>query len=149
MCDIFQALLGTRTVHKTAVEELNTYFTPKRNTVFERHLFRRVKQSTGETLDQFHVRLRKLASTYEFKNIEEELISQITEGTSSIRLCRNALHEAKVTLDKLIHMGKSLGNAESQAANVEGTAVSEQVKKLRVSEQKKGQVPNSDAKQHH
>ncbi|XP_064475331.1 uncharacterized protein K02A2.6-like [Ornithodoros turicata] len=133
--DIFNTLSNTGSDYDTAVACLKQHFAPKKNVVYERHVFRLARQNPGETLDQFHVRLRKLSTTCEFTDVDKELLSQIIEGTTSQRLRRTALRETDVTLDKVLATGRSLENAEVQATSIENPAQSHSVQKI---ETKKG-----------
>lgn len=45
-------------VCKTAIDKLNKYFLPKQNRVYERHLFRLIKQEPGEKFGKFLLRLQ-------------------------------------------------------------------------------------------
>ncbi|XP_064462161.1 uncharacterized protein LOC135372483 [Ornithodoros turicata] len=117
--DVFQTLSNTGTDYDTAIARLKEHFAPKRNTVYERHVFRRARQEVRETLDQFQVRLRRLGATCEFSEIEREIVSQIIEGTTSSRLRRVALRESDITLDQLMKLGRSIETTEMQASNIE------------------------------
>nr|XP_054931763.1 uncharacterized protein K02A2.6-like [Dermacentor andersoni] len=118
--DIFLTLPDRGTDYGTAVAKLNAHFAPRKSVVYERHVFRQAKQSSQETVDQFQVRLRKLAATCEFANEEQEIVSQMIEGTNSAKLCRSALRERNVTLEKLMEVCRSLETAEFQATSMEG-----------------------------
>ncbi len=50
----------------TAVNKLNAHFAPSHNVDFEIFQFRQARQYSGETLEEFHTRLRKLSQTCEF-----------------------------------------------------------------------------------
>jgi hypothetical protein len=45
---------------------LTSYFKPKKNSSYERHLFRNTKEGETETIDNFIVRLSKLVVSCEF-----------------------------------------------------------------------------------
>ena len=45
---------------------LDYNFVPELNIPFERHLFRKISQESGETVDQFMCRLQQRAATCEF-----------------------------------------------------------------------------------
>ena len=64
----------------TAKEQLDAYFCPKRNLEYEAYVFRQTKQRQGETLDQFHTRLRQLAATCEFADVDREVKSQSSKA---------------------------------------------------------------------
>ena len=51
---------------EATLEALATYFAPQMNIRYERVLFRKIRQESGETTDTFVTRLRKLAETCEF-----------------------------------------------------------------------------------
>ncbi|XP_064463571.1 uncharacterized protein LOC135374561 [Ornithodoros turicata] len=128
--DVFQTLPNTGTDFDTAVTRLKEHFAPKKNAVFERHIFRQARQDAGETLGQFQVRLRRLAATCEFTDIEKELVSQIIEGTTSHKLRRAALRETDITLEKLLALGSSIETAELQASSIESPSQTSTVQKV-------------------
>jgi hypothetical protein len=119
--DIFDTLHETGEDYDTAIEKRSGYFTPKKNIDYEVYVFRQEKQRTGETLDQYATRLRKLASTCEFIDLNKELKSQIILGCVSSRLRRRALRESTLTLGQLLSHGGAMETAEKQATNIEQT----------------------------
>ena len=64
---------GDANDYVTAKDQLNTHFCPKQNIEYETYVFRQAKQRTGETLDQYHTRLRQLAQTCDFSDIDCEV----------------------------------------------------------------------------
>ena len=64
--DIFYTLPATGTDYKTAKDKLTAHFTPKQNTSYNRHMFRKEVQKEGENVGQFVTRLRQLAALCEF-----------------------------------------------------------------------------------
>ena len=63
---------------------INTYFKPKDNVPFERHVFRQSSQNLEETVDQYAIRLKKLALTCELKDKKDDMIrDQITDKCKS------------------------------------------------------------------
>ena len=42
--DLFETLTDTGTTYAQAIDKLNVYFAPKKNIVFERHMFRQSQQ---------------------------------------------------------------------------------------------------------
>ena len=83
------------------MEKLDNYFTPKKNMTYEIFQFRKAVQQSGETVDQFATRLRKLASTSEFTDLAKELKSTIIQNCQSKHLRRVALRE-DLSLDALL-----------------------------------------------
>jgi len=58
--------------YDTAVERLNAYFSPHTNIAYEVYNFRQTMQKEGGSLDSYHTRLRQLAKTCEFSDIDKE-----------------------------------------------------------------------------
>ena len=77
--DIFETLPdpGEEKDYAKAVTALNTYFQPKVNKTYEIYMFRNASQNSGESLDSYCIRLRRLAQTCEFANEDEEIKSHI------------------------------------------------------------------------
>ena len=102
------------------------YFTPKKNTSYERLKFRNVTQNTGETIDSFHTRLRALAVNCDFHDVDSEILTQILHGCTSSRLRRRALRES-FTLDQILSEARSQELSEARATDIEQTAHSHKV----------------------
>ena len=71
--EIFDTIPETGDDFATAMEKLDNYFTPKKNVTYEIFQFIKAVQQSGEMVDQFATRLRKLASTCEFTDLAKEL----------------------------------------------------------------------------
>ena len=74
--DVFHKFTETGTDYKTAVDKLNQYFAPRKNTSYNRHIFRQEKQKEGETISQF-VTMLDIAQAME---ASESQSRQIAEG---------------------------------------------------------------------
>jgi len=62
------------------VRVLTAHFTPANNTPYNKYIFRQAKQCTDETIDQFHVRLKKLSVGRGFADnnvLQEEILTKI------------------------------------------------------------------------
>jgi hypothetical protein len=93
--EIFRQLqdTGTESDYDTAKTKLQEYFEPQQNRRYAVYQFRQAKQEPQETLDQFHTRLRSLAQTCAFHDVDFEIEQQIiTAGTSS-RIRKRALRD--------------------------------------------------------
>ena len=95
--DIFMHLQDVGTTYKAAMDALNNHFEPKKNVVFERHVFRQAMQGTNKSSLTVVTRLRKLASTCEFGNPNSEIRDQFIDKCSN-RLRRRLLQEPNLTL---------------------------------------------------
>lgn len=105
-------------VFEVATQKLDEYFAPKQSRFFERHLFRLIKQETGEKFDKFLVRLRHQSSKCSFIAPEENLIDQITEKCDSSELRKKILTFGDdVTLDKIIFEANALETVHRQLNN--------------------------------
>ena len=107
--------------YKTALDKLDAYFLPKKNIDYEIFQFRQAIQQTGETVDQYATRLRKLAAHCEFEKVDNEIKSTIIQNCSSKSLRRYALREEKLTLELLLNKARALEVSESQATGMEQT----------------------------
>lgn len=111
-----------------AVKKLDKYFAPKQSRVFERHLFRLIKQEVGERFDKFLVRLRHQCSKCKFTSPDDHLIDQITEKCESIELRKKILTMGdEVTLDKIISEANSLETVHRQLNNFDSIAPNKQL----------------------
>ena len=100
--DIFMHLQDVGTTYKAAMDALKNHFEPKKNVVFERHAFRQAMQGTNESLLAFVTRLRKLASTCEFANPNNETRHQFIDKCSSNPLQRRLLQKPNLTLENVV-----------------------------------------------
>ena len=110
---------GEEKDYDVAAKKLTEYFSPKKNTMYEIHLFRKAQQRQGETIDQFYTRLCQLAKTCEFADEKHEIKIQLIERCSSARVRRKALREEALSLDALLKYGCSLEISEHQVGELE------------------------------
>lgn len=118
--EIFDTLAetGEQDNYDAAVQALNAYFSPKVNTAYELYNFRQAKQADNETLDSYHTRLRHLAKTCDFTDVDKEIASQIVLTCTSQRLRRRALRD-NLPLKDLLDAGRAFEVSEMQASRVE------------------------------
>ena len=102
-----------------AVEALTNYFTPRQNREYETYVFRQAKQENDENLATFHTRLRQLAVTCEYDDLDREIKTQIVQSCSSHKLRTKALENPSYTLTQLLDAGKAMELSKTQAANIE------------------------------
>lgn len=122
--DIFETLPAAQQSeddeeYNITVASLAAYFCPKVNTEYETYVFRQARQNDSETLDTYHTRLRHLAATCDFKDVDREIKSQIILGCSSSRFRRMALKDYKLTLQELLDTGRALEMSETHARGME------------------------------
>lgn len=105
-------------VFKIAVEKLDEFFLPKQNRVYERHMFRLIKQEEGEKFERFLVRLRKQANKCDFDKKDDHLIDQITEKCVSSELRKKILTIGdSITLEKIVTEANTLEIVNNQLEN--------------------------------
>ena len=117
--EIFDTLPDTGEDFETAKTKLNEYFDPKKKVEFEIYTFRQAKQSLGETMNSYHSRLRQLAATCEFHDVDKEVKSQIIQSCTSQCLRRKALRDSTMTLEALLAEARALEVSEQQATDIE------------------------------
>ena len=116
--EVFETLENVGDTYQAAADQLMKYFTPRRNVAYEVYQFRQAKQGKTETLDAFHTKLRQLAQTCEFSDVDKEICAQIILNCQSQRLRRRALREP-MTLESLLSIGRALETSERDADVVE------------------------------
>nr|CAI5854620.1 unnamed protein product [Callosobruchus analis] len=96
-------------VFEIALQKLDEYFLPKQSLVYERHIFRLIKQGENEKFEKFLMRLRNQADKCKIDNPEEHLIDQITEKCSLVELRKKILTIGDdITLEKIIMEASTL-----------------------------------------
>ena len=123
--DVFHTLAvgATDDLYEEAVKSLNTYFKPKVNVPFERHLFRSMEQKANETVEQYITRLKSKATTCDFgaDKVEEQIRDQVIEKCFSHKLRLKLLEKGKdLKLDKVLELSRAMEQAEAQASAIEG-----------------------------
>ncbi|XP_052744494.1 uncharacterized protein K02A2.6-like [Bicyclus anynana] len=98
-----------------AIKKLDTFFSPMQSKIYERHLFRLLKQEPNEKFDKFLVRLRHQSSKCKFSNNEDNIIDQIVEKCNSKDLRKKILTLGDdATLDKIIAQANAIEAVERQ-----------------------------------
>lgn len=111
----------TATDYEKAVRTLDSHFIPTINTPYERHVFRKIAQTEGETMDQYVARLKQQAVNCEFGAGQEEHIrDQIIDKCKSNVLRRKFLEKGKdLTLTKLQEISRAMEVVNLQARTME------------------------------
>ena len=108
----------TEAGYVTLKKSLADHFEPKKHLDFEIFKFRSARQEQNESVDTYCTRLRLLAATCEFGDLERELKTQIISSCTSVRLRRRAIRE-EMTLGKLLEFARSLEVSDRQAKAME------------------------------
>ena len=124
--DIFYTFTdtGESKDYKKALENLDEYFTPKKNVDYEIFKFRTAVQFPNETVDQCATRLRHVTKICSFTDQDPEVKSAIIQHCNSKRLRRYAFLETDVSLASLLAKARALEASEIQAIGIEKTFAS-------------------------
>ena len=86
---------------KGCLDGLEVHFKPQQNVVYERYVFSSCVQSVEESVDVYVNRLKKLASSYEFGALTDELIrDRLVIGVKDRDLKGRLLRQKGLTLQK-------------------------------------------------
>lgn len=91
---------------KIVLDKLETYFEPARNILYERYLFHGAEQQPNETIDQYIIRLRRLAETCNFQGLHDEMLRDrlvlgCRDKAARARLFRQKDCDLKTALESL------------------------------------------------
>ena len=118
--DIFATLpdTGEPKDYDMAVAALNNYFVPKKNTPYARHLFRAIRQNSGETVTQFYTRLLKAVKDCDYGvDADNQIRDQILSQSKSEYLQRKLLEEGDgLTLARTLELAKGCEDVEREMA---------------------------------
>lgn len=102
--------------YEMALAKLNEFFEPKKNSTYERHMFRVLKQEKGEKIGIFAMRLRVQAEKCDFgESIEDNIKDQIIEKCLSTKMRRELLKLGDTNLDKVLRTAKIAEAIEEQS----------------------------------
>ncbi|XP_073965286.1 uncharacterized protein [Choristoneura fumiferana] len=101
------------------LKRFDDYFIPKKNLAVERHRFFTRNQKELESTEQYVFELNKIASKYEFKDLQDDLVcSKFICGVKDMGLSERLLREPDVTLKKAIDLCKLVEISRMQAQNM-------------------------------
>lgn len=122
---------GDTDVYTSAIKKLDDYFSPKQSKIYERHLFRLLKQEPAEKFEKFLVRLRHQSTKCKFINADDNLIDQIVEKCSSKDLRKKILTWGDdVTLDKIISTANAIEAVDRQLNDYNQGSISPSINKI-------------------
>jgi len=102
---------------KEIVALFTEHFTPKRSTIYERHVFRTLKQSPEESVLNFVTRLRTASKYCKFEKVDDEILSAVLSNGTSLWLTKKALSgNDEPTLASVMKMASTRALADNQAA---------------------------------
>ena len=97
------------------IEALKNYFEPQKNVIYERYKFNSCSQEANEGIDAYVTKLRRLASSCEYGQLEDQMIwDRIVIGTRSNTVRGRLLHDNQLNLNKAIEICRA-----DEAANLQ------------------------------
>lgn len=123
--------------YKKATYILSTHFKPKLNVMYERHVFRQLKQNEGDKMNQYIMRLRQQAKNCEFQAEDMEICGQIVEKCVSNKL-RRLLEEEDFKLEDVMKIVRTIEAIDLQTKDIinKTIATTHSVRKGRKNEKK-------------
>ncbi|XP_064469903.1 uncharacterized protein LOC135384639 [Ornithodoros turicata] len=114
--------------YKEIVTELRKHYAPKRSVVAERYQFHRRIQRDDESINEFLVPLKSLASYCKFGSfLEEALRDRFIAGltNNSIRCRLLAMEDSEATLSRVCELAEAMEAAERQAREMYGASTTD------------------------
>lgn len=107
-------------VYTILLAKLNEYFSPRRNSTFERHLFHELKPMEGEDFNKFLMRVRQQAEKCTFGKTESEakeinIKDALIEKWATVDLKKRLL-EKEMSLEEVINSCKVFEQINNQTA---------------------------------
>ena len=89
----------------TILTKLEAHFAPARNILFERYRFHSAEQQPTETVDQFLIRLKHLAESCAFSDLQDEMIrDRLALGCQDHETRARLFREKECTLVKAVEL---------------------------------------------
>ena len=133
------------TTYNHAKAALTNYFKLTVNKEYERAVFRRLRQETGESID--HTRLRKRAASCDFASVDGEIKSHVTQTTTDSKLRKQGLTDDTLTVGDIVVAGRNNELAQAQNADMEKDVHCAHVQKVQHRPKQRLSKP-SQGKQH-
>lgn len=96
------------TKYEEAVFQLNQFFLPKKNSSYERHIFRAIQQGTEESVDLFAIRLRIQAEkcSWKIEETSENVMEQLIRGCKSSAMRKEMLKQGDVGMNEVLRVAR-------------------------------------------
>ena len=103
------------------IRKLDYHFRVEENIPYERHVFRHIAMSEGETADQYMIRLKKQARHCNFgASLEDNLRDQLIEQIKNLDLKKKLLETRNITLEQALDKARAWETANLQAKDMTG-----------------------------
>lgn len=102
-----------------SLNKLEAYFQPQINTVYERYVFNKADQKADENVDEYITRLKHLACTCNYGNLEDNLIrDRLVLGTKDSKARARMLRDNNLTLQSAIDACRSSEQVQKQLSQM-------------------------------
>ena len=128
--EIYRTMATAGETYENMITKLDDYFTPKKNLTYERYIFKKTEQLVSEDSITYITRLRRLGTSCEYQNIENEIRDQFIVTCKSTKLRKPLLREENLTLDKLKTITSREETAISQTSEIENQKSAEKVSQV-------------------
>lgn len=109
---IYQTIKNDDDCYDDAKNKLMEYFVPIKHVQYSIYQFRSAQQAKNETLDQYVTRLRHLAKSCDFTDLDKEIFSQVVMFCKD-DLRKKVIQEPDITLNEFLAHGRWLETFES------------------------------------
>ncbi|XP_055543713.1 uncharacterized protein LOC129729238 [Wyeomyia smithii] len=109
--------------YKDLIELLKEHFAPSVNVLAERYKFRKVEQSSSQTISEFIIQLKAQSHSCDFKTfLPEALRDQFVAGVQNSNLRTKLLGEADLTFEKACTIARNSEAAEQESRAMQGSS---------------------------
>lgn len=121
--DVYETLPDGGQTYAQTTEHLTNYFNPQKNIAYERHAFRSCKQEKDENMDNYIIRLKKMAISCEYEQdpADDMIRDQIVDSCHSNELRKKFLKEKNLTLAKIQDIARASDLADLHCNKMEET----------------------------
>lgn len=88
--------------YESIITTLNVSFRPKLNVRYERHKFHSCVQKSDETIDDYIIRLKRLAKTCKFDDLNDRIVEHFIEKSPSTMLRHILLREQDLDFETML-----------------------------------------------
>ena len=108
-------------MYDSIIQKLDDYFKPKKNLSYERYVFKEAKQLEDEDAATYITKLRTLAESCEYQDINVEIRDQFVVTCQSVKLRKRLLRENELSLEKLQDIARREETTKQQASEIENS----------------------------
>ena len=112
---------------QTILDAHQDHFVPVRNILYERYIFQNTEQQAHETIDQYLIKLRRLAEPCEFGNLEDEMVRDRFLGCKDSGARTRLFREKNCDLKRAVESLRISEATSQQLEEIEGNGMHEPI----------------------